>query len=64
VGQETVTVALSAEHFKEMKQAVQDARRLRKTIRAMEVLSRYILFATTSDTQRFKPIKINGLRLL
>lgn len=64
VGQKTATVALSAEQFKEMKQAVQNGRRLRKTIRAMEVLSRHILFATTPDTQRFKPIKIRDLRLI
>src|ERR1039457_3040577 len=62
-GQKTVTVALSAEQFKGMKQAVQNGRRLRKTVRAMEALSRHILFATTPDTQRFKPIKIRDLRL-
>jgi hypothetical protein len=64
VGQKTVTVALSAEQFKGMKQAVQNGRRLRKTIRAMEALSRHILFATTPDTQRFKPIKGRDLRLI
>jgi hypothetical protein len=37
---------------------------LRKTVRAMEALSRHILFATTPDTQRFKPIKIRDLRLI
>jgi len=39
-------------------------RRLSKTIRAMEALSRHILFATTPDTQRFKPIKGRDLRLI
>ena len=33
VGQKTVTVALSAEQFQAMKQAIQNRRRLRKTVR-------------------------------
>jgi len=37
---------------------------LRKTIRAMEVLSRQILFATAPDTQRLKPLKKKDLRLI
>jgi hypothetical protein len=64
VGRKTVTVALSAEQFEEMKQAVQNGRHLRKTIRAMEALSRQILFATTPDTQRLKPLKIKDLRII
>jgi hypothetical protein len=64
VGQKTVTVALSAEQFEGMKKAVQNGRRLRKTIRAMEALSRQILFAATPDTQRFKPLKTRDLRLI
>jgi hypothetical protein len=64
VGQKTVTVALSAEQFQAMKQAIQNRRRLRKTVRAMEVLSRQILFATTADTRRFKPLKFKDLRLV
>ena len=64
VGQKTVTVALSAEQFEGMKKAVQNGRRLRKTIRAMEALSRQILFATTPDTRRFKPLKTRDLRLI
>lgn len=64
VGQKTVTVALSAEQFRAMKQAVQNRRRLRKTLRAMEALSRQILFATTRDTRRFKPFKPKDLRLI
>jgi hypothetical protein len=64
VRQKTVTVALSAEQFAAMKKAVQNRRRLAKTIREMEALSRQILFATTADTQRFKPFKAKDLRLI
>jgi hypothetical protein len=64
VGQKTVTVALSAEQFEGMQKAIQNRRRLRKTIRAMEILSRQILFATTPDTRRFKPLKTKDLRLV
>lgn len=64
VGQKTVTVALSAEQFEGMKEAVQNGRRLRKTIRTMETLSRQILFTTTPDTRRFKPLKTKDLRLV
>jgi hypothetical protein len=64
VGQKTVTLALSADQFQSLKQAVQNGRRLRKTIRAMEVLSRQILFATAPDTQRLKPLKKRDLRII
>jgi hypothetical protein len=64
VGRKTVTVALSPEQFEGMKQAVQNRRRLRKTIRAMEVLSRQILFATMPDTQRLRPLKTKDLRII
>ena len=64
IGQKTLTIALSAEQFQAMKQAIQNRRRLRKTVRTMEVLSRQILFATTRDTRRFKPLKIRDLRLV
>jgi flagella basal body P-ring formation protein FlgA len=64
VGQKTVTVALSADQFQAMQKAVANAKRLRQTVRAMEVLSRQILFATTPDTRRFKPLKPRDLRLI
>jgi hypothetical protein len=64
VRDKTVTLALSAEPFQEMKQALHNGRQLRKTIRAMEGLSRPILFATTRDTRRFKPLKYKDLRLI
>ncbi len=64
VGQKTVTVALSAAQFEAMKKAVENRRRLRKTIRAMEVISRRILFASAPDTRRLKPFKAKDLRLI
>lgn len=64
LGQKTVTIALSAEQFQAMQQAIQNRRRLRKILRAMEALSRQILFATTPDTRRFKPLKPKDLRLI
>jgi len=64
VRDKTVTVALSAEQFQKMKQAIHNGRQLRKTIRAMEALSRQILFATTRDTRRFKPLTSIDLRLI
>lgn len=60
----TVTVALSAEQFQAMKQAIHNGRQLRKTVRAMETLSRQIMFSTTPDTHRFKPLKPKDLRLV
>jgi hypothetical protein len=64
MGQKTVTVALSAEQFEGMKKAIQNRRHLRKTLHAMETLSRQIVFATTPDTRRFKPLKSRDLRLI
>lgn len=64
VGRKTVTVALSAQQFEAMKQAIENGRRLRKTIRAMEILSRQILFAVTPDTKRLKSLKSRDLHLI
>ena len=64
VGQKTVTIALSADQFQAMKQAIQNGRQLRKTIHAMEALSRRILFSTMPDTRRFRPLKSKDLRLV
>lgn len=62
VAQKTVTVALSAEQFERMKQAVNNYRRLREQIRQMERLSREILFAETPNPHRRKslPKKVLG----
>jgi hypothetical protein len=64
VGQKTVTIALSADQFQAMKLAIHNGRQLRKTIHAMEALSRQILFSTTPDTRRFKPLSSKDLRLI
>ena len=64
VGQKTITVALSAEQFDAMKQAVENRRRLEKTIHQMEILSRKILFKTLPDTRRFKQLNKKDLGLI
>ena len=63
VAGKTVTVALSREQFQGLKQAIENERRLWKTIGQMERLSRQILFATTPDTRRRKRLdkKVLGL---
>jgi hypothetical protein len=61
VGQKTITVALSQQQYLRMKQAIANGRRLRKTIRQMELLSRQILFQTTPDTRRFKKLSLKDL---
>lgn len=63
VAKKTVTVSLSPEQFLAFKQAIDNERTLWKTIAQMERLSRQILFATTPDTHRRKPLrkKVMGL---
>src|SRR5262245_11953084 len=52
VAQKTVTVSLSKQQFAALKQAVKNERKLWKTIKRMEKLSRQILFACLPDTRR------------
>ena len=52
VAGKTITVALSPEQFQGFKKAVENERRLRKTIEEMEKISRQILFGTLPDTRR------------
>jgi hypothetical protein len=54
VAQKTVTVALTAEQFVQMKQAIANYRRVRRRLRRMEQLSRKILFQTVPHTARRK----------
>ena len=63
VARKTITVALSAEQFEALGQAIENRRRLEKTIKQMEKLSRQILFETLPDTHRRKPLpkKVLGL---
>ena len=56
VAQKTITVSLSQDQFAAMRQAVCNERKLWKTVKQMESLSRQIIFASTSDTQRRKRI--------
>jgi hypothetical protein len=59
----TITVALSPEQFQSLRQAIENGRKLRRTVRQMEKLSRQIIFGTVPDTQRRKRLgkKVLGL---
>src|SRR5438132_10674766 len=54
VARKTITVSLSAEQFQALKRAVENERRLWKTIQQMEKVSRQILFGILPDTRRRK----------
>jgi hypothetical protein len=56
VAGKTVSVSLSPEQFQAMKQAVSNQRELWRTIEQMEKVSRQLLFQTTADTRRRKPL--------
>ena len=62
LARKTMTVSLSQEQFTALRQAIDNRRRLQKTIAQMERLSRRILFNTLPDTRRRKslPIKVLG----
>lgn len=64
VARKTITVALSAEQFRSLGTAIQNRRQLQKTIAQMEKLSRQILFKTTPDTHRRKPLPKKTLGLI
>ena len=63
VAGKTVTVALTAEQFQEMKEAVNNRRRLAGILRQMERVSRRILFQTHPHPARRKRLndKVLGL---
>lgn len=63
VARKTITVALSPEQFLSLRTAIENRRRLQKTLAQMEKLSRQILFKTMPDTHRRKPLpkKVLGL---
>jgi hypothetical protein len=63
LSRKTVTVALNRKQFLAFRQAIQNRRTLAKTLRAMEQLSRRILFATTPDTRRRKKLVPKALGL-
>jgi len=56
VAGKTISVSLSQEQFEAMRQAVSNQRELSKTIEQMERVSRQLLFQTTADTCRRKPL--------
>ena len=64
LARKTVTVALSPEQFSSLRQAIENRRRLQKTIGKMEKLSRQILFATLPDTNRRKSLRKKVLGLI
>ena len=57
VAGKTVSVSLSREQFEAMKQAVSNQRELRRTLEQMEKVSRQLLFQSTVDTRRLKPLR-------
>lgn len=63
VAGKTVAIALSQPQFAALQKAVANERKLWKTIKEMEKLSRQIIFASTPDTHRRKPLskKVLGL---
>ena len=63
VAGKTITVSLSAEQFQWMQQAVENERKLWKTIYEMEKVSRQILFGIMPDTRRHKRLgkKVLGI---
>jgi hypothetical protein len=61
VAQKTITVSLSSEQFQSLRQAIENERKLWKTIREMEKISRQILFGSLPDTRRRKRL---GKRVL
>lgn len=64
VARKTITVALSLEQFEALRQAIENRRRLQRTIGKMETLSRRILFDTTPDTRHHKPLPKRVLGLI
>jgi|SRR5271157_2386005 len=63
VARKTITVALSQEQYRSLGEAIQNRRRLQRTIGKMEKLSRQLLFGTLPDTRRHKslPKRVLGL---
>jgi len=63
VAGKTVTVSLTAEQFVRMKEAVENYRQLRRSLRQMENLSRRMIFETYPNTRRRKRLsrKVLGL---
>jgi hypothetical protein len=63
VARRTVTVALTAEQFGRMQEAVANQRKLRQQLRRMEQISRRIIFQSSPNPRRLKHLnhKVLGL---
>jgi hypothetical protein len=61
--QKTITVALTAQQFRALRQAIQNRQALAKTLDRMERLTRKIIFATLPDTPRRKSLSAKVLGL-
>src|SRR5271166_326869 len=64
VRRKTITLALSAEQFQALDQAIKNRQLLQQTLCKMERLSRQILFAKLPDTRRRKSLKKRTLGLI
>lgn len=64
VAQKTLTVALSPEQFQAVRKAIDNRRKLAKTLTKMEKISRRILFGSLPDTHRRKPLSKNVLHAI
>jgi hypothetical protein len=64
LARKTITLALSPEQFHSLGEAIQNRRKLQKTIAKMERLSRQILFKSLPDTHRRKPLPKKALGLI
>jgi hypothetical protein len=64
LARKTVTVALSQEQFQGLREAIENRRKLQKTIVRMEKLSRQILFQSVPDTLRRKSLPKSVLGLI
>jgi len=64
VAQKTVTLALSPEQFQAVRKAIENRRKLGKTLTKMENISRRILFSSLPDTRRRKPLDKNVLHTI
>jgi hypothetical protein len=61
VAAKTVTVALTQEQFRKMRQAVGNYRQLRLLLKEMEKISRSLIFQTAPHTTRRKKLSRNVL---
>ena len=64
VAKTTITVSLNPKQFQTFQQTIQNERTLWKTVQQMKQLSHQILFATTPDTHRRKPLRKKVLNLM